>query len=261
MTVASLSTFTLATRTAPTRTWPRVLVTVMGYVAPRTHVPLEAPRPLPAERWSLANGAVQTAPNTARAEAKSRSYDVSLFNCPQAFSLTSARFEQRCGQFIVAIYGSFGGSSYASPSSALAALSATQKAAARRPGGCSGTKYVRLPSGAEAEVFTSRPTGANCLAHWDQRGWELVLTGFFASVNGWGAWPGTADQLARYVTKHGLPASRGLLYCDIAGDGLPTTLIWANGDQTYTTSMYHSAIGAIEMADAMAPYPGPKKDK
>jgi hypothetical protein len=227
----------------------------MEYVAPRSQVPLEAPNPLPAELWSLGNGAVQTAPNTARAEAQARSYDVSLYNCPEAFSLDSPRFERGCGSFIVAIYGSFGGNSYASPASALSALSRDQAAAERRPPGCAGTKHVRLLGGVEAEVYTW-PTGANCLAHWDERGWEFVLTGFFASRNGWGAWPTTADQLIGYLAKHGLPAARGVLYCDIAGDGLPTTLIWADGGQTYSTSMYHSALGAIEMAEAMTPYPG-----
>ena len=103
----------------------------------------------------------------------------------------------------------------------------------------------------------SIPAPPNCLAHWDESGWEFALTGFFASRNGWGSWPTTADQLVGYLAKHGLPAARGVLYCDIAGDGLPTTLTWADGGQAYSTSMYHSAIGAIEMAEAMAPYPRP----
>jgi len=227
----------------------------MAYVAPRTQVRLEAPSPLPAERWSLGNGAVQTAPDTAQAEAKARFYDVSLFTRRQALPLNSARFEQGCG-FIVTIYGYFGGNSYANPTSALSVLSADERADVRRPAGCTGTRNVRLGGGVEAEVYTFAPTGANCLAYWDERGWEFVLTGFFADEAGWGSWPGTADQVVDYVTQHRLPALRGVVYCDIAGDGLPTTLTWADGDQTYSTSMYHSAIGAIDMADAMAPYPG-----
>ena len=248
-------TLTLLATTAPTTgTWPKVLVTAMSYVASRTQVPLEAPSPLPVEEISSFGGPpVQAGPNTAQAEAQKRSYSVSLYNCPQALPLNSSRFELSC-EAPVTILGVFGGGSYASPTAALSALSASERVSAQRPASCDVTRQVRLRGAVVAEVYTSPASGNNCLAHWQEHGWEFVLTGFFATDNGWGSWPATADQLVGYVTSHRLPAAHGLLDCDIAGDGLPTTLIWALGAQTYTASTYHSALGSIDMADAMSPY-------
>jgi hypothetical protein len=97
--------------------------------------------PLPAEEVSVGKGRpLETAPNNAQAEAKTRSYSVSLYNCPQALPLNSIWFELSCGA-PVTIFGVFGGSSYTSPT---AALSASERVSAQRPASCDGTRQVRL---------------------------------------------------------------------------------------------------------------------
>jgi len=252
--VAAFLTLSLPSAALVAATQPTALVVAMAYVGSRTHVPLEAPRSLPPEQWrTTATGPWLTAPDTAQVSATARSYSVSLFNCPHPLPLNDRGFEQACG-FIEAIYGGFGGTTYPSSASALLALASKAQTDRHRPSGCKQTRRVLLRGGVQAEVYEYGPSGGNCLAYWDEGGWEFVFSGDLNGNTGWGAWPATADQLLSYLSRHQLPAVHGELDCEIAGDGLPTNLIWADGHETYTAGMYHSAFGAIDMADAMAAY-------
>jgi hypothetical protein len=233
---------------------PKLIVSAMAYAAPRTHVPLEAPRTLPTH-----NPAALVA-NSAVVVAAARTYQVTLKDCSPPLPLNSRAMSSPSGScnFQMALFGSFGARAYRSGEAALAAL-ATQIVTDERPfSECTAKSRVQLADGIASTVSTWGPASGEagpCQATWQARDWTFIISGMTPDLWVGGPWTTTANQIIAYVASHALPG-RGEMVAVNAGDGLITTLTWASGPVEYNTFAYHGALPAVEMAAAMAPYPG-----
>ena len=237
--------------------WPKLVVAAMAYAAPRTEVPLEAPRSLPAH-----NPASLVA-NSATVQSADQNYNVTLKDCSPPVALNSSAMSPPSGpcSYQMALFGSFGGQAYERQETASAALAAEIATDLRPFSGCTRTSHVKLADGIEATVSSWGPgmgeTGP-CKASWQAQGWTFVISGMTPHLWVGGLWTATADQIIAYVRGHALPA-RGEMDSTNAGDGLITSLTWDTGTDLYQTFTYHGALPAVEMAASMAPYPGSTK--
>ncbi|GEM_PF-2552984 len=235
-----------AAQAPPTTThWPKVVQEAMAYVRPRAHVPLEAPR------WLPSAGGV---PNSAQAYA-GQYYGVALYRCPAPLPVNSPGVGTgRCGA-MASYYGYFQGHRYPTARTAVSALPNASASLA----GCTRTARATLSPGVVAEVHSGGTGGGDCAVTWSHRGWQFQLTGDLGNGQGSGRaapWHQVAASILGYLAHHALPPGPGVLQCDMAGDGLHTGLYWVEGSDLYVASAYHSALAAISLAEAMAPYPG-----
>ena len=242
----------------PAISWPKLVVTAMGYTAPRTHVALEAPTLLPKDYFGGPSQSSALVANTVSVDAGAHEYAVNLSDCSPPLPLNSPQLKALNGtcSYQMAIFGSFGGGLYNSGRSAAHALE-TAEAQDLYPGsGCKDKVLVRLSRGVVATVYSAADNPTGCIASWRQRGWMFVFDGGLQGRQ----WPGlswiqTADQIIDYTARYPLPGNDGVFDATYAGDGLPTTVIWAAGDDVYSTFTYHGALPAVEMAASMRAYP------
>jgi hypothetical protein len=236
-------------------TWPKLVVTAMADAARTTHVPLEAPRSLPAH-----NPASLVA-NSAAVGAGVHDYDVTLKDCSPPVPLNSSAMSSPSGSctYQMALFGSFGAQAYGSHEAASAALAAQTATDVRPFSACTRTSHLELAGKVEATVNSWGPGSGGvgpCKASWEADGWTFVISGMTPYLWVGGVWTVTADQIIAYTEDHALPG-QGEMDSTNAGDGLITTLTWASGADLYNTFAYHGALTAVEMASSMAPYPGP----
>ncbi len=231
--------------------WPAVVAEVMVDVAPRTSVPLEAPRVLPA-----AGGL----PNSALVRAASPTdYGVSLHDCPAPLPLNDPGIGAgSCGS-MAALYGDFAGHAYSSATAALSALSQRLTGELHPPAGCTSISHVQLAPGLEATLYSGPAPRGNCLVVWQEGEWTFTLAGDLNGGLGGDAsepWTAVAHDIVSYLDRHLLAETHGSFSCEMGGDGLHSGLAWVRGDDVYMASAYHGAIPALALAIAMARYPG-----
>jgi hypothetical protein len=230
----------------------------MGYSAPRTRVPLEAPTLVPKDYFGSPNQTSAIVANTAGADAGPNNYTVSFFDCPTPLPLNSSQLRAPNGSCIyqMALFGSFGGHSYTSEESAAQALSAVTSEDLSAAAGCKNKALARLSGGIVATVYSSRAEPTGCVALWRSRGWTYVFDGGLQGKQWVGlSWIQTADQIIDYTARYPLPGAGGVFDSVFAGDGLPTNLAWVAGADVYSTFTYHGAMPAVEMAAQMRAYP------
>ena len=127
------------------------------------------------------------------------------------------------------------------------------------PAACSTTNQVSIGSGTVATVFSSQASQVACEVAWKLNGWHIQLTGDLGGgIAGDGSipWRQVATAIVTYLGAHPLPNGSGLLNCDIAPDGLHTSLEWAVGNDVYGATFAHGATQAISLAGSFSSYPG-----
>ncbi len=242
------ATVTSGTGSSRTTSWPGVVVGAMAYVKARTASALEAPRTLP--------GMAVGGPNSARATANRGSYEVMLYACQTPMPVNNPGIGKGvCGD-MAAIYGGFGGRRYRSAALARSGLAATSDsvslAQARRD--CTTVRRARILPRLEVTLYSGRY--GNCLALWHEKEWTFGLVGDLQGGIGGDPtepWRAVARAIVSYLGSHLLPGTEGVFSCDIAGDGLHTSLDWVRRNEIYSASTYHGY--GIDLAIAMAPYP------
>ncbi len=222
--------------------WPPLVSQAMAYIEPRTAAVAEAPSQLPASSLMA---------NSADAAAIDSSYAVSLYHCPSPLPLNDPGVGNgSCGD-LADVYGAFSGKTFPDPAVAAAAQASTLNSASPECPGASQSKVQLSPGGPSATLY--EVDGQGCMATWTHGGWTFILAGDLYSGSGT-IWKAVASQIANYTTTNPLPGDDGLLSCDIAPDGVHTSLYWTTGPSLYGASAYHGSIPAIELAESMLPY-------
>jgi hypothetical protein len=245
----------MVARGVPASGWPALVRQAMAYAAPRTRMPLEAPRRLPETAGGVAN--------SAQARAGADSYEVTLYRCsPHPLGLNSPGIGRGSCGAMASVYGSFGGQELPDAAKASASL---PRPPARR--GCPRSTRVALGRGVVATAYSGDPVppgprlASYCEATWVMGRWSFFLSGDLSGATGAGTLPWTS--LARgevaYFSAHPVRAEEGIFSADVAGDGIHTTLAWRNGDDVYNAGLYHGDVGAIALAASLAPYPGGRR--
>jgi hypothetical protein len=242
----------MVARGVPASRWPALVREAMAYAAPRTRMPLEAPRRLPETADGVAN--------SAQVRAGADGYEVALYRCsPHPLGLNSPGIGSgTCGS-MASIYGSFGGQEL--PDAAKAAASLPRPPARR---GCPRSTRVALGRGVVATAYFGDPVRPGprltsyCEATWVMGRWSFFLSGDLSGATGAGTvpWTSLARGEVAYFSAHPVRAEEGVFSADVAGDGIHTTLAWRNGDDVYNAGLYHGDVGAIALAASLAPYLG-----
>ncbi len=143
------------------REWPAVVGAAMAYAAPRTSVPLQAPRVLP--RAGLV-------PNSAQVRANTSQYSVALYHCASALPVEHPGIGVGACGTMASYYGYFEGHAYPGAVAALGAL--------RLPAPtCPHKSRVPLAAGVVATLYSGPLPEGNCGAAWHEAHWSFVLTG------------------------------------------------------------------------------------
>ncbi len=223
--------------------WPPLVSQAMAYIQPRSAALEEAPSQLPTSSLPA---------NSADASTTASSYTVSLYRCPAPLPLNDPGVGNgSCGD-LADVYGAFSGQTYPDPAIAGAAVASVLGSASPACPTATTTKIPLSPGGPEATLYTIGQEG--CKATWALGGWTYVLTGDLSGESG-SSWEAVASLIASYTASNPLPGSTGVLSCDIAPDGVHTSLFWAAGSSVYSAGVYHGSLPAIGLAEAMLPYP------
>ena len=226
------------------RQWPGVVGAAMAYAAPRTSVPLQAPRVLP--RAGLV-------PNSAQVRASTSQYSVALYHCASALPVEHPGIGVGACGSMASYYGYFEGHAYPGAMAALGAL--------RLPAPpCPHKSPVPLAAGVVATLYSGPLPKGNCEAAWHEAHWSFVLTGDLNGGTHGDAtlpWRQVASEVVSYLRGRSLPGDHGYMESDIAGDGLHTATYWQRGRDVYGASTYHGTLPALALAVAMTPYPAP----
>jgi hypothetical protein len=204
-------------------------------VAGTTRVPLWGPVGLPGRSGSWYLGASTQATKT--------TYTVYLQWADAPLAVGSPRLRQPPNTGLAQVLGAFGGRRYANPTAARLAL--PRLAGYWQPPPPGSPRLVFLTARVRAEVWSA--AGGEGFVQWSQGGWQLQINGLGDVA--------LAVRLAQYLARHPLPAARGLLAVEDAGDGEHTQLAWQRGAIDYFAGNYHQALAAVQMAEAMEPYP------
>jgi hypothetical protein len=153
------------------------------------------------------------------------------------------------------VYGEFGGSAFPNPAAAARYVLAQVPAP---PPACLKQTRVELQSGLAATVFSASAGGQACLASWHEGDWTMAVEGDLGPAlpsGGTMGWMAVARAVVSYLDQNLLPPTEGSFVCDLAPDGLHTSLAWAAGSTVYTAGVYHGAVPAAAMAVSMRPFP------
>ncbi len=223
--------------------WPPLISQAMTYIRARSNTPEEAPSQLPTSSAMA---------NSADASATASSYAVSLYGCPSPLPLNGPGIGNgSCGD-LADVYGTFSGQTYPDPAIANSAVGSILTNAAPTCPNAVTSKIPLSPTGPAATLYSVGQEG--CKATWALAGWSYVITGAFSSASG-SSWEAVASQIASYTAANPLPGSTGVLSADIAPDGVHTSLFWSIGSGVFSATAYHGALPAMQLAEAMLPYP------
>lgn len=235
-----------ATPSLAPRPWPAPIQAAMSVIAAETTVPLEAPRDLPL---------AETTPNSVTTSAGADRYQVTLYHCPRPLPANAAGVGNGSCGAMANLYGGFGGSSL--PSAAAAAHYVLERTP-QPPPGCVKQTRVQLQSGLDATLFSVPASGRICLVAWHEGDWTMTVDGDPGGGVQSGSsagWMGVAKAVVSYLNRYLLPPTEGSFVCDLAPDGLHTSLTWAVGSTVYTVEVTHGAVPAAEMAVSMSSLP------
>ncbi len=241
---------------ATTASWPALVRQAMGYAAPRTRVPLEAPT---GRLWPTGRPG---GPNSARVTAGADRYEVEIYTCPQPLPLNAPGIGKGlCGD-MASIYGGFGGQAFPTANRASASLYSAAGAPPSSPAdmageGCPKSRPVPLGDGVVATLYYGPQPSLNCGATWHEGSWAFSLSGDLNGGTGGdhsAPWEPIARGEVAYLAAHRVGgAAEGVFSGDIAPDGSHTSLAWRTGTDVYNASLYHG--DALALAASMAPYP------
>lgn len=202
-------------------------------------------------------GFVPTVPHLAAlATTNARGYTVNLFSSDKRLPINSPILSTAPYEQAGAIVGSFGGTSYASPSTALASLYLS-------PAQSIAPAYQPPPNVPDTEVYlgkgiygleyvndTATVRVGTPMVVWHEGDWTLEV------------WDGSvaqdvahAKKLVGYLHSHLLPETFGVVGENIARDGDHTTVEWVYGNRQYSAFNYRSGLQAVEMAASARVFP------
>ncbi|MGH9129278.1 MAG: hypothetical protein ACRDY2_10005 [Acidimicrobiales bacterium] len=226
--------------TKPVTSFPSPAGAALAAVSGRTSVPLLAPSDLPTGL-------------SATAETRGGDYDVQLYHCRRTFGFNNPNIgaPPYCAG-LGAVFGSFG----AQPFPSLASNRLTGKPintltdllrAPTCPQGPGTASTVILADGVQGMAESSG--GELCDLRWTQRGWIIDITPSLATLSQ--EMP-LARQLIIAVSTERLPAPRGVLSVEDAGDGEHTKAYWVQGEGLYWVGGYHLASVALSLLGSVA---------
>ncbi|MDA8385569.1 MAG: hypothetical protein M0Z88_04820 [Actinomycetota bacterium] len=204
--------------------------------------------------WKQARRTNRRPANSALVQAQASPYRVSLFHCPSPLPVNNPGVGTGTCGAMAAIYGGFSGHAWPSVAAAVQAVAPPSP-----PAACSTTNQVSIGSGTVATVFSSQASQVACEVAWKLNGWHIQLTGDLGGgIAGDGSipWRQVATAIVTYLGTHPLPNGSGLLNCDIAPDGLHTSLKWPVGSDVYGATFAHGATQAISLAGSFSSYTG-----
>ena len=220
--------------------FPSPVSAALASLSSRMPIPLLAPLAIPANL-------------SAKTSSTQSGYKVSLYHCQSTLTLNSPEIGNppNCSGS-APYFGDFGGTHYATASTANLSLSTLQN---QRPRFCgpnsNSSQQVSLAQGVQGVLTSTKGVSGYCEMRFNSNGWSVLIGGNAALYS-------TAEakqeglRVIDLMTEVRMPAKNGIVVIQTAGDGNHTWLTWTTGENLYTVSGYHSTSSAFTMTKSLA---------
>lgn len=219
----------------PQTSFPSVVTAAMNFVQPRTKIALIAPTYIAQPQ----NGQYLTSLVTANAN----SYEVDIRSLNKPLPINSPDINDPQYNGLAQWLGGFGAKKFVTQSSANAAVNHQLSYAYH----VTGTPHaIYLGSGVTGKLYNGRYAGT---ITWQMGTWQFQINNGSSTAN-----VSVAEAIIAQVQKTPLPHEQGEMVVQNAGDGEHTQLVFVTGTTLMTTTNYHSATDALQMAASLKTY-------